>query len=225
MPIERPSASLFATAALYDGLPAFLSGPDFGNAGNLVRRTAAGHHLDIPAASELGFPVGGSPPTVIPDFNPIQVFVLGLAGVLNGQGLASANSAGWRFFVQSPQTHTVIMALVTPRPPSGSWKVAAAFYGPGVSNALLASQQLNGLVRGEARYEARMLTVPSINLEAFWLKSLTGGAGDLLVPFPNMSAQLVAGLNTQASYSEVAFRAAIREIAPKWRTSVAHAGG
>ncbi len=224
MPIARPSAPLSTTAALFDGLPAFLAGPDYGSKRKVIKRISAGPAFQIPTAAELGFPTDGSTPTTIPDFSPIHVFGLGAADVMKGLGAAAAVSAGWRFFVGHP-AQQIVLGWVSQQPNTGMWKVAATFYGSGVAAALNQSNSLLPLVSNTANYELRMLTMPSLNLEAFHLKALDPGWDDVFAPYPNLSAQLLPGLNTQPSYTESDFFAAIRRAIPLRKYRLPRSGG
>jgi hypothetical protein len=225
VPIIAAQAPLDVTARLYDELPRFLSGPDYGSAGNIVSQASAGPPQIIPSAGDLNFPVGGSPPNPFPDFNPIQVFALGIGNVMQGLGIsAAAVPVGWRLFITNPSTQSYVMAWIS-QLPTGVWKMAAAYYGLRVNDLLDASQGLAPLLPGNDPYELRMLILPWINLQAFWLKAQVSGVSDVLVPYPAMSAQLIASLYTQPSYTEAQFLAAIKVDIARWQTSFANAGG
>jgi hypothetical protein len=103
--------------------------------------------------------------------------------------------------------------------------MAAAYYGLRVNDLLDASQGLAPILPGNDPYELRMLILPWINLQAFWLKAQVSGVSDVLVPYPAMSAQLIASLYTQPSYTEAQFLAAIKVDIARWQTSFANAGG
>ena len=224
MPVNRPPAPIRAIAALFDELPAFLAGPDYGSAGNLVSQTSAGAALRLPSPGHLGLPSGGSALTAIPDFKPLQVFVLSPQQVRQGQGLSAAAPAGWRFYLEDSTSHATVMAWVSERKP-GVWKMAAAFFGAGVTEALRLSLTLDTFVAPSSSYESRMLIVPALNLEAFWLRSQTGGIDDMLVPFPHFSAQPIMGLNTQPAYKEPQFLNGLRADILRWQTTVPKSGG
>jgi hypothetical protein len=222
MSIIRPNAPLSATAALMEGLPAFLS--DHSGAAPVLRRESAGTPFRIPTPADLGFQVGGNPPDTLPDFSPIHVFVLGVGDVMKGLGVNAAVSGGWRYHVGNPASH-VVMAWVTQRPPSGMWKVAATFYGPGVRDSIRESTALRTSAPSTSDFELRMLSMPALNLELFHLKSQTPGARDMFSPFPNMTGQLFPGLNTQPFYSEAEILAAIRAVAMSHKYTIPKSGG
>ena len=225
MPITPTPAPLEVAARLYDELPRFLSGPDYGSAGNIVSQASAGPPQMIPSAGDLNFPVGGNPPNPIPDFNPVQVFALGIGAVLQGLGIsAGAVPIGWRLFITNAATNSYVMAWIS-QLPTGVWKMAAAYYGAAVANLLDASQGLAPLLPGNAPYELRMLTLPWINLQAFWLKSQVSGVSDVLVPFPALTAQLIASFYNQPSYTEAQFLAAIKADISTWGSTMANSGG
>ncbi len=221
MPITRPCAPLSATAALIEGLPAFLSGPNPDPARKIVKQAIVGSSFQIPTADDLNFKVG-EVPTAIPDYNPIHVFVLKVGDITKGLGAGAAISSGWRFFVGDPGGR-VVMAWVARRPPSGMWKLAATFYGPGVAAALNASQAL--LPPDSGAYELRMITVPSLSLEAFHLKAQTAGSEDLFVPFPNATAQHLPDLRAAPLFKETAFLTAILKDLPSRKAPVPRSGG
>lgn len=214
MPIHKPSVPQFVTDALFDGLPAFLSGPNYGSAGNVVKQGPGGHDPKIPSADDLKFDVSGKTST---PYEAIHVFALGVGDIMKGLGVSAATSIGWRCFVGDPGSR-IAMASMSQRPP-GAWKMAAAHYGPGVAAVLKASNELNSIVPGNAGYELHMLSVPSMNLEAFFLKA-ADGTSHIMVPFPNMSQQILPGLNTKPSYTEAEFLAAIRSDLKRRKSTV-----
>jgi hypothetical protein len=224
MPIVRPCPPFSAIAALLEQLPAFLSDTDCGSSGYVVSQGSAGPPVKIPSAEELGFRIPKNP-SEIPDYNALPVYVLGIGDVVKGRGIrAAAVSAGWRFFVGNAE-RSLVMAWVAQRPPSGAWKIAATFYGPEVAALLRASDVSKIFDTGEATFEASLLTVPSINLQGFYLRAQTAGAMDGIIPFPNLEKQLVKSFDTQPWYTEADFLRIIGTIIPKRKSIVAKAGG
>jgi len=94
----------------------------------------------------------------------------------------------WRFLAQGADTATGAACLATHESSKLPAKVMAALNGPEVADILKSAENLNHLkeVRGKPNnhYELRVLRMPALSVEAFWLKSLTGKPeDDLIVPY------------------------------------------
>jgi len=225
MPIVRPPAPFAATMALFQGLPAFLAMDSKLPNPAVVKQTFVGSPPKIPTAADLGFQTD-IVPTQMPDYNPLCVLSLPMASVISGKGIeASAVSAGWRYFVsQTPTSNIVALAAVSQRPPTGAWKMAATYFGPGVAALRDASNQLWTYASSDIGYELSYLTVPSMNVEAFYLKP-ADGSGAILVPFPNYNEQIVPGLNKTPSYTEAEFLSTLVALVKKAKNRIPHSGG
>jgi hypothetical protein len=94
----------------------------------------------------------------------------------------------WRFLAGGHKTTNMAAGCwATYEHPGLAAKVKATLRGPEMAALLESSEQLNYL--GEVchhpncEYELRILRVPALYLEAFWLKSLSAGGSDLVVPY------------------------------------------
>ena len=104
--------------------------------------------------------------------------------------------------------------------------MTAGYYGDRVFTAFQALKALDGLEQvHEHDYELRVLAVPGLNLEVFWLVSVEEGGADLVVPFPAMPDQRIEALNKEPFYSMANFLTAIRPVAQLRVTAKSHCGG
>ena len=171
MALLNPTPPQAVTAAVQDGLRTLI-------AGQIAHKYYVGGPPGIPSPADVGF-VGGTPPV---GHNPQQVFVLGLSGLATALGTASARPDGWRLFAGNSQGKTVLCRVVE-RPP-GRWRLTGCSWGDQVWNALQTSQRLGVLAPvQQGNYELRVLTIPGLNLETFWLVAQTPAADDLVVPY------------------------------------------
>lgn len=117
------------------------------------------------------------------------VYSVGLNTVMNLQKLDGINTPlYWRFLAQGEDTATAAACLATHEQSRLPAKIMAALNGPEVAVVLLSAEKLNHLkeVSGNpnSHYELRVLRIPALSVEAFWLKSLTGKPeDDLIVPY------------------------------------------
>jgi hypothetical protein len=174
----KPTPPPEVTTAFEDGLITLLDGPNHGSAGQITDQYYVGGPPAIPSQADVGFVPGGPPP----GHDPQQVFVLGLSDLATQPGTAAARQDGWRLFAGNSQGKTCLGRVV--QLPTGGWKLTSCFWGDRVWFALLASQALGTLAAVlPADYELRVLRIPGLNLEAFWLVAQPPGFGDLIVPF------------------------------------------
>jgi len=214
MAIVKPSPPANVTAICSVDLPSFLSGPGFGSAGQLIAAKYAGNTPRIPSSADLSS-IGGIP--VLRE--PQQVFVLGLGDAAN-QAIGSAVPAGWRLFAGNQKYKIVMGRVKQATSATTGWKLTATYHGDPVTNrdrvwdVLEASNQLLLLPEVQtADYELRVLTLPGLNLETFWLVAQAAGASDLVVPFPAAPNQPIRELNTAVSYSMADFLLRIAPLA------------
>jgi hypothetical protein len=189
----KASAAAFSTQ-----LPMFLPG-----APGLVRQSYLSPTPALP-----------SPAHIVPGaLQAQQVFYLSLNEAANNSGTINPPAAGWRFLTGNASSGQ-LLARVVQIPPAQTWKLTGVFYGQRVSDAIAASSYLQKLSEvGSNDYELRVLTVPGLNLEAFWLVAQSATSVDLIVPFPRASEQLIPSLKAQNPYKLVTFLALIRPLA------------
>jgi hypothetical protein len=186
------SATAFST-----GLPMFLSG-----APGIERQKYLGANPRVPTFAQVS---GGA--TVAQ-----QVFQLSLNEAAHNTGSINPPSAGWRFFIGHGVSDTVFGRVVQV-PPSNAWKLTGVFYGERVSAALVASRELVHLPDVATNdYELRLLAIPGLNLEVFWLVAQTAGSVDLIIPLPAMP-QVIPPPPSSSCFSIVTFLALIRPLA------------
>jgi len=212
MPLLIPSAPPGVMTAFTDGLPMFLSGPNYGLGGNLV---ASGYIRSAPVIPSLPDVSTAAGPDV---HDPQEVFVLNLTAAGT---FGAPVSTYWRVFAGTRQFSTV-MGRVTQRPPTNPWKMTSAYYGDPVAGrdrVWAACQILDDIrllpeVRAED-YNLRVLKVPMLNLESFWLVHTVAGLSDLVVPFPAAPNQSIPALNTAFVYSMGGFLSRILPLAKR----------
>src|ERR1035438_6006497 len=105
MAIVKPSPLADVTATCSAELPSFLSGPDFGSAGQLMAAKYAGNPPRIPTSADISSIAG-----ILAIHEPQQVFVLRLGDAVN-QAIGSAVPAGWRLFAGN-QKYNIVMCRV-----------------------------------------------------------------------------------------------------------------
>jgi hypothetical protein len=94
----------------------------------------------------------------------------------------------WRFFAGGHQTKTAAAGcMATCGRPGSPLKVLAVTRGPAPAAILTCTESLNDLseLSGNPNnhYDMRVLRIPALGIEAFWLKSQSAGVGDLVVPY------------------------------------------
>jgi hypothetical protein len=191
-----PATPPAAAAAFHSALPKFLA-----NAPGLTSQ------------SYLGAPTYIPPPDLVgPAHNSQQVFLLTLNEAAFNNGSINPPSAGWRFFGGTSPNDTILGRTIQVLP-SNAWKLAGVFYGDRVYQALTLSMHLEAFAQAaNEEYELRLLALPGLNLEAFWLASQTAGSPDLVAPFPQKTGQLIQVLQGDF-YPMASFLALIRPLA------------
>ncbi|HTR34697.1 MAG TPA: hypothetical protein VMH80_02270 [Bryobacteraceae bacterium] len=111
------------------------------------------------------------------------VFTLALPELLgNGGGIAKAKAAGWRFLASSGND-TAAAELSEPPPGGRPLKVRSFARGPQFLQAIHAAREVEGLPQAsDQHYELRVLRVPGLLMEGFWLKA-QGTGEDYVVPY------------------------------------------
>jgi hypothetical protein len=95
---------------------------------------------------------------------------------------------GWRFFAAGHAAEGVASAcMTTSGSPGAPAKVMAITRGPAPAEVLNSTELLNELsdLTGNPnnQYELRVLRMPSLGIEVFWLKAVSDGLVDLIVPY------------------------------------------
>jgi|HubBroStandDraft_5_1064220.scaffolds.fasta_scaffold69770_2 hypothetical protein len=210
MSLIEPAPPADCTAAFSATLPQFLTG-----AAGLIKESYLGVKPPVPDQSQIGI----APP------RPQQVFVLDLNEAAHNPGRIDPPAAGWRIFAGSGQNSTV-MGRMMQIPPSLTWKLTGVFYGVRVAQALDASQNLGVLPAvTKSDYVLRVLAVPGLNLEAFWLVAQSPATADLVIPFPAATAQPIPTLMGVNPYKMVTFLAIIRPLAASMLSMASGYGG
>lgn len=210
MPILKPKAPTETAAAFTRQLPEFVSLPD----DRSVRKVRPEHRQEyVGSAPEAPTLADLRRPRDLERNEAQQVYMLGLDAAAGDDGASAATPAGWRFFA-GHEPGKILMGSVTRRNPELGWKMTAGFYGDRVWSAFTASNALDQLPQVEAAdYELRMLAVPGLNLEAFWLVAQDSKSTDLVIPFPAGAEQPIEVLKGEAVYSMASFLAIIRPLA------------
>jgi hypothetical protein len=178
MAIQRPPAPQEVTAAFLKGLGNLLLDP---KVAQKVAERYLGEPTRVPTQADLG---GLLEPNIVHDAQ--HVYSLGLDAAARGDA-DDIVKAGWRLFAGTTQ-QMIVMGRVTWRGQSG-WKMSAVNYGDWAWSVLEATRKLDELPQVKtADYELRVLAVPALSLEAFWLVSKTEGTQDLVVPFRSPGA-------------------------------------
>jgi hypothetical protein len=208
MALVRPIPPADVAQAFRAGLPAFLSGPDFGDAGRLGHDHNLGGIPPLPSGPDVG------DGTDLGDRGAQQVFILGLHDLQSGAGTTAASLKAWRFFAgHSPRTMVAGDCARDAR--TGDWRLTNVSYGKRVWQMHDASNHLDDVpnIQGSMRYELRFLSIPGLHVEAFWLVPQSGGAGlAVIFPPPSQSERL---LNQQPVYPMPAFLNIVSALAVK----------
>jgi len=146
---------------------------------------------------------------------PHQVFHLSLDDVLVGKGVSDARATGWRFLLGGrTSAHNGTVADVHGE--GIAFEFGGLNHGPQAVKMMDVLQQAERLpeVR-DGDFEPRLLRVPSLYVDAIWLKERQTGR-DLIIPIPPSLPPLVVGRHYSAPEFEAVLRqeAAARKPAP-----------
>jgi len=123
----------------------------------------------------------------------LHIFTLGLRDIANG--LESVKPAGWRFLAGHPPGEVLAADVTEAIPGSGTNavpKMTSLSHDSLIGGAIRAIHEVETLPELQGHnYELRVLRIPGLLIEAFWLKSLDGG-DDLVVPVLTRGAELKA---------------------------------
>jgi len=117
------------------------------------------------------------------------VYSVGLRTIIDLKGLDNVDKPlGWRFIAGGHRSMGTAAACWSPHESSRlTAKVACAFEAPELAELLADTEQLNQLPAlknyPSHHYDLRVLRIPALHLEAFWLKSQSAERGDLIVPY------------------------------------------
>ena len=148
---------------------------------------------------------GGLPPAQ----HVHRVFTATLQDLASGGGLGALRDVGWRFLTESP-AGTALAGEV--QAPAGAGRALGLTR---LGHGAVPAELLKG-VAGLARslpevtkddYEPRALEIPSLLIQAYWLKSAAGS--DLIVPIRTLSKRLTA----MHAYPAAEFFAIVKEMA------------
>jgi hypothetical protein len=176
MALLTPKPPDACTTAFSSGLPAFLSG---GPPGTVVSEQYIGSAPPIPSVVDVSATGGGTNIT-----SALQAFVLTLQDAANNTGAISPAEAGWNFFAGDANNKTVLGRMVRRR---HAWKLVAVHYGPVIWETMNVSVNLAKVqpaVLPAEDYDLRLLAIPGLNLEVFWLAAQTVGSSDWIIPTP-----------------------------------------
>jgi hypothetical protein len=134
----------------------------------------------------------------------LPIYTLGLNDIAHGAGLRAAqlDADSWRLLAGASNLSA---ATEVGRGPTGEWKVTSTSQGPRIDEALRAAQlAISDWQRRpeleQGNFQLRILSIPSLVTEAFWLKS-EGGGSDFVIPYHT----LIRGLEPGTTLSEKDF--------------------
>jgi hypothetical protein len=114
-----------------------------------------------------------------------QIYTLGLRDILTGAGLSAATLAGWQFVASNPPNFAAayVASTLGDQTPSIS-SVSSSTSGDSTIVSLVEAIQTGGVhpLFQQLGSELRLLKIPSVLVEAVWLKPELGG-GDLIAPY------------------------------------------
>jgi hypothetical protein len=220
MPLLTPRPPTECVDAFSHGLAAFLSG---GPTGSVVSEAYVGSAPPIPSAADVG--MGGGPVLGPPNIPAsIQAFTLTLQQAANNTGVINPAFAGWSLFAGGAQDKTVLGTVVQRR---HSWKLVAVHYGDAVWETLQTVQQLQSTPPDRvlsSTYELRLLAVPGLNREVFWLTGQTPTSVDVIIPTSSGASRVVSGTLSWEPQVLQSFLADIRPLAASLLTMPANYG-
>jgi hypothetical protein len=124
-----------------------------------------------------------------PTYRAQEVYYLGLTELVASGDIRLAQPVAWRYLTTGPtgQSYTADVTQST-----GSAPVMASLsYGPAIEKTLDASRLILTLDSLPAsNFTLRVLAIPGIQLEAYWLVSSASAGTDLVVPYLTLSPQL-----------------------------------
>jgi hypothetical protein len=116
-----------------------------------------------------------------------SIYSVGLTTIIDPKGLDRVDKPFCRRFLAGGHKNMTTAAgcWATHEAYRSPARVMTTFRGPEAADVLTSAEELNNLseltAHPETQYEPRVLRIPGLYLEAFWLKS--AAAGDLIVPY------------------------------------------
>ena len=150
------------------------------------------HHVKASLAAFVGanHPLLGVLEVDCPEPHAVhQVYSLGLRDIAEGKDLfQSARRRGWRFLAGGyPSVGVGGGCHVTDELADVPWKVLGTLEAREIVELLENTKKLNELpevTRNASNiFEVRVLRIPGLYLEGFWLRQTHGRGGDLMVPY------------------------------------------
>ncbi|HKD09930.1 MAG TPA: hypothetical protein VKB79_28750 [Bryobacteraceae bacterium] len=141
-----------------------------------------GPQPSLPDAASLGLDLTSIDVATVEQHGPLGVYTLHLND-LSGGGIRAAVPTGWGFLVGDPK-QGIILCTVAQQPVTGAWRLTSAYYGEHANNVFTAKDKLKSLAQTQTRsYELRILVIPAIHVEAFWLFDRSPSATDLVAVY------------------------------------------
>jgi len=136
-----------------------------------------------------------------------KVYVLSLDQIVNGPAPGDDLFMGWRYLA-SIRPDIAIAALAFQRP-GGDASFTGITGGPQTAKAVRTAQELPTLPNPpDGVYELRLLSIPGLLTECFWLRS-QGGGSDWVIPFDTVAP----GVQEKQFYTMNAFLTLARPLA------------
>src|ERR1700733_8165157 len=173
MPLFTAVPPNACSVAFSNGLPAFLSG---GLPGTTVSETFVGAAPNIPSPADVGIAMSGSTP-----------------GPANNTGVITPVHVGWNFFAGDTANATVLGRMVHRR---HAWKLVAVHYGSIVFDTLNLVRLITSTPPSQvdaADYDLRLLAIPGLNVEVFWLAARSATSTDFVIHTPTFIPALHMG--------------------------------
>src|ERR1700734_995244 len=181
MALYTPIPPAASSVAFSSGLPAFLSG---GDPTTVANEAFVGTAPNIPSAADVGIASSGSTPGPPNVQAVLQAFVLSLQDAATNTGVINPSHVGWNFFAGNGPNATVVGRVVQRR---HAWKLVAVHYGTMVYETLNLAQLVMSAPPAQVAavdYDLRLLSIPGLNLEVFWLAARNATSTDFVVQTP-----------------------------------------
>src|ERR1700733_9791333 len=190
MPLFTAVPPHACSRAFANGVPAFLSG---GLPGTTVSETFVGAAPNIPSPADVGIAMSGSTPGPPNITAVLQAYVLTLQDAANNTGVITPVHVGWNFFAGDTANATVLGRMVHRR---HAWKLVAVHYGSIVFDTLNLVRLITSTPPSQvdaADYDLRLLAIPGLNVEVFWLAARSATSTDFVIHTPTFIPALHMG--------------------------------